>query len=195
MTRTGYEIYIKYLALQKHFSTDYDYFKFNGRVKASVDAYQKRNDMFAFEKLSKVISNDDLEDFFVAHFLENPKEWIKNMSKPTMETFKSKLRRMPSLFKEDLMYIKEQGPKKMMAIYLDKIPEIHNAVIKKDINIESIILLDKIYPFIEKHEQAIQLPFVWPEHIKKVKKYRPFVLSKLEYKYYEDIARDVLISS
>ena len=64
MTRTGYEIYIKYLALQKHFSTDYDYFKFNGRVKASVDAYQKRNDMFAFEKLSKIISNDDLEDFF-----------------------------------------------------------------------------------------------------------------------------------
>ena len=42
MTKTGYEIYIKYLALQKHFSTDYDYFKFNGRVKAGVDAYNRR---------------------------------------------------------------------------------------------------------------------------------------------------------
>mgnify|MGYP003135228820 CR=1 FL=1 len=179
MTKTGYEIYIKYLALQKHFSTDYDYFKFNGRVKAGVDAYNKRNDVYAFEKLSKIISMDDLEDFFIAHFLDNPKEWIKNMSRPT----------------EDMMYIKEHNPSQMMSVAHDKIPDIHNAVIKKELQMESIILLDNFYPFIDKHDKTVDIPFVWPDYIRKIKKYKPFVLSKLDYKYYESIARDILISS
>jgi len=48
---------------------------------------------------------------------------------------------------------------------------------------------------LEKHEKMVDLPFVWPDYIKKVKNYKPFLLNKLEYKYYEDIARDVLISS
>ena len=195
MTKTGYEIYIKYLALQKHFSTDYDYFKFNGRVKAGVDAYNKRNDVYAFEKLSKIISMDDLEDFFIAHFLDNPKEWIKNMSRPTMDVYKSKMRRMPSLFKEDMIYIKEHNPSQMMSVAHDKIPDIHNAVIKKELQMESIILLDNFYPFIDKHDKTVDIPFVWPDYIKKIKKYKPFVLSKLDYKYYESIARDILISS
>jgi len=58
-----------------------------------------------------------------------------------------------------------------------------------------VVLLDRIHPYLEKHEKMVDLPFVWPDYIKKVKNYKPFLLNKLEYKYYEDIARDILISS
>ena len=102
MTKDGYEVYIMYLALQRHFSTNYDYFQYNGKVKASKDAYSARNDIFSFEKLTKIIRKEDREDFFVAHFLENPKEWIRNMSKPKMEEFRAKFRMFPIKFKEDL---------------------------------------------------------------------------------------------
>ena len=55
MTKSGYLAYLKYLALQRHFTSNYDYHKFAGKVKASTDAYQKRNDMFSFEKITKII--------------------------------------------------------------------------------------------------------------------------------------------
>ena len=66
---------------------------------------------------------------------------------------------------------------------------------KSEINLESVVLLDSIYPFVQKHENVVELPFVWPDYVRKVIKYKPFILNKLEYKYYEDIARDILISS
>jgi len=195
MTKTGYLAYLKYLALQRHFTSNYDYHKFGGKVKASTDAYQKRNDMFSFEKLTKVIEPSDIEDFLVSHFIDNPKCWIKNMNKSTFEEWKSKIRRMPQLFKDDMIHIKEVGPSKMLEATKDSIPLIHDKVMKSEINLESVVLLDNIYPFLEKHEAMVKLPFVWPDYIKKVKKYKPFIINKLEYKYYEGIARDTFISS
>tara|TARA_Y200000002_G_C22658479_1_gene654596 strand:- start:781 stop:1368 length:588 start_codon:yes stop_codon:yes gene_type:complete len=195
MTKSGYLAYLKYLALQRHFTSNYDYHKFAGKVKASTDAYQKRNDMFSFEKITKIINAEDIEDFYVSHFITDPKCWIKNMNKSTFEEWTNKLRRMPQLFKEDLEYIKEVGPSKMLAASHDSIPLIHDKVLKGEINLESVVLLDRIHSYLEKHEKMVDLPFVWPDYIKKVKNYKPFLLNKLEYKYYEDIARDVLISS
>ena len=102
MTKSGYLAYLKYLALQRHFTSNYDYHKFGGKVKASTDAYQKRNDMFSFEKLTKVINVEDIEDFYVAHFVNEPKCWIKNMNKSTFEEWKNKLRSLTLLILRDI---------------------------------------------------------------------------------------------
>mgnify|MGYP001323202090 CR=1 FL=1 len=69
MTRDGYECYKLYLALQRHFSTTYDFFTYNGKVNASVESYSKRPDVFKFEKLSKILTADQRLDFFVSHFI------------------------------------------------------------------------------------------------------------------------------
>tara|TARA_S200002703_G_scaffold23942_1_gene20822 strand:+ start:1555 stop:2142 length:588 start_codon:yes stop_codon:yes gene_type:complete len=195
MTKDGYEVYIMYLALQRHFSTNYDYFQYNGKVKASKDAYSARNDIFSFEKLTKIIRREDREDFFVAHFLENPKEWIRNMSKTKMDEFRAKFRMFPIKFKEDLYYLQINGPAAMLACEPDKIPLIHSSCINGSISLETICVLDDIFPYLEKHEQTVTVPFVWPDHINKVKKYKPFVKKKLQCNFINivDIARDVLL--
>lgn len=194
MTRTGYEAYILYLALQKHFSSDYDFFKYNGKVKASVQAYEGRQDIFAFEKLVKIVDvKEDLMDFFVSHFIEDSKAYIRSMQKGTMDKWRAHLRQMPTQFKEDMYAIKRAGPAECMSVAND-IPLIHKKVIDGEISIESVVLLNCLYPFMEKHEKTVDVPFVWPDHVKKIKKYSPFVLQKLDYKYYEEIARDILLS-
>lgn len=195
MTKEGYEVYIMYLALQRHFSTNYDYFLYNGKVKASSDAYSARNDIFSFEKLTKIIRKEDREDFFVAHFLDNPKEWIRNMSKSKMEEYRAKFRMFPIKFKEDLQFIELNGPSAMIACEADKIPLIHRSCINGTISLETICVLDDIFPYLEKHEQTVTVPFVWPDHIKKIKKYKPFVKKKLQFNFINivDIARDVLL--
>lgn len=195
MTKEGYEVYIMYLALQRHFSTNYDYFLYNGKVKASSDAYSARNDIFSFEKLTKIIRKEDREDFFVAHFLDNPKEWIRNMSKSKMEEYRAKFRMFPIKFKEDLQFIELNGPSAMIACEADKIPLIHRSCINGTISLETICVLDDIFPYLEKHEQTVTVPFVWPDYINKVKKYKPFVQKKLQFNFINivDIARSVLL--
>ena len=195
MTKDGYEVYIMYLALQRHFSTNYDYFQYNGKVKASADAYSARSDIFSFEKLTKIIRREDREDFFVAHFLENPKEWIRNMSKPKMEEFRAIFKNFPSKFEQDLHFIKLNNPANMIFCTEDKIPEIHKYCINNTLSIETICMLDEIFPYIEKHQKVVKVPFVWPDYINKVNKYKPFVKKKLTNNLINiiDVARNVLL--
>ena len=195
MTKDGYEVYVMYLALQRHFSTNYDYFLYNGKVKASMNAYSARSDMFSFEKLSKIIRKEDREDFFVAHFLDNPKEWIRNMSKQKMEEYKAFYKNFPSKFEQDMHFVKLNGPSKMIFCDGSGIPTIHKNVISKNISLESIIVLDMIFPFLNKHEEKVKVPFVWPEYIEKINNYRPFVKKKLQNNFINivDVARNVLL--
>lgn len=195
MTKDGYEVYIMYLALQRHFSTNYDYFLYNGKVKASADAYSSRNDVFSFEKLSKIIRKEDREDFFVAHFLDNPKEWIRNMSKQKFDEYRARYKNFPSKFEQDLHFIKMNGPANMLHAEESKIPELHKYCINNTLSLETICVLDSIFPYLDKHNESVKVPFVWPDYINKVIKYKPFVKKKLQDNFINivDIARSVLL--
>ena len=192
MTKEGYETYKQYLALQRHFSTNYDYFKYNGKVNASTDAYSKRTDMFAFEKMIKIIPESDRIDFFVTHFLENPKCWIRSMSKSNLDVYKAKIKNFPTKFREDLEYLVNFSLPELMKVEND-IPEIHKIAINGKIDIETLIAVDKFYPFIEKHAKTCTVPFVWPDHITKLQNYRPFFVQKVN-DFHKDIMKDVFLN-
>ena len=194
MTKAGYESYKLYLALQRHFSTNYDFFQYHGKVRASVDAYEKRSDRFSFEKLVKILDTKYHTDFYVSHFIENPREWIKNMSKSKWEGYKATYKNLPKKFKEDLEYIKMIGPGAAVK-YTNDIPLIHEKAINNTISKESVILLDSLFPFIDRHDKEVDIGFVWPEHIQSLKKYRPFVLKKTEtnYNIFKETAKEILL--
>ena len=51
---TPYECYNEYLALKNHFTKpEYDYIKYQGKLRTKVDTFQKRKDRIFFEKLAK----------------------------------------------------------------------------------------------------------------------------------------------
>lgn len=176
-TRDGYECYKMYLALQRHFSTSYDFFTYNGKVKASSESYQKRNDMFSFEKMSKIVLPEDRVDFFVCHFLEDPKCWIRNMSKQNYDKYKAKLKNFPVKFKEDLEFLSTYSPSDLMSV--KDIPTIHKLCLDKTIDVETVIAMDKFFPFIDKHAEEVSVPFVFPTYIEMVKNYRPFFTTRV----------------
>lgn len=190
MTRQGYEAYKLYLALQRHFSTSYDFEKYNGKVNASVEAYQKRNDMFSFEKLTKIIPNDQLLDFYVCHFIVNPKCWIRNMSKMNYERYQSKLKNFATTFKEDLYVVKQYEPSELMKVGKD-IPKIHQLAINNKISIETLIAMDQFFPFIDKHSEEVSIPFVFPDHISLLQNYRTFFKHKVT-EIHKDVMKEIL---
>ena len=72
-----YEVYIKYLALKSHFSDlNYDYFKYNGKVKAWRSTFDTRKDKYFFYKLSK--KKDPIE-YLVANFIGSNDFYIGNI--------------------------------------------------------------------------------------------------------------------
>jgi hypothetical protein len=195
MTREGFETFQLYIALQRHFSSNYDFFKYNGRVSASSDSYSKRPDLYAFEKLSKIIPADERVDFLIAHFLENSKEYIRNMSKTKLDSYKALLKNLPKKYEEDLQFLQNEGMSECLKSTADDMPEIHKKAISKSITLETVLILDSIFPFVDKHAEACKVPFVFPQHIEKLKKYRPFLVQKLETKkeLFREITKRVLL--
>ena len=98
------------------------------------------------------------------------------------------MKNFPNKFKEDLEYISTYNPSELMEVK-NEIPLIHKLFINKKIDVESIIAIDKFFPFIDRHDENVKLPIVWPDHIDMLKNYRPFFQPKVS-----DIQKDVMKS-
>ena len=98
----------------------------------------------------------------------------------------------PTKFGEDLQTISNYELPELMKCEND-IPEIHKLAINGKIEIETLIAMDKFYPFIDKHKEKCKVPFVFPDHITKLVKYRPFFVTNVT-DFHKDIMKDVLLN-
>ena len=75
---TGYEAFTIYHALKLHFNQDsYDYFRYNGKSRITVDNFEKRKDKYYFYKLSRQYTSvEDYRNFLIANFVEDEKIWV-----------------------------------------------------------------------------------------------------------------------
>ena len=63
------EILAEYLALKNHFTKkSYDYHKYCGKSRATVQSFYKRKDRFWFEKVVRQKTDKEVVEFFVANF-------------------------------------------------------------------------------------------------------------------------------
>lgn len=79
---TGFVAYQKYMALKRHFTSDYDYVKYNGKVKIKRETFLKNKQRYmyaTFERKHKAV----MEEFIVANFVEHEdpsKLWIMDLN-------------------------------------------------------------------------------------------------------------------
>jgi hypothetical protein len=99
---TGFKAYTTYLALKRHFTSDYNYFKYNGKVNASEASFMKRRDRYQFERLERK-HKDDIEDFLVANFMKDSNVWVGNLSEDAYIEWKKMKRGMTYNFKQDCL--------------------------------------------------------------------------------------------
>ena len=75
---SAYDCYREYLALKQHFTKPgYDYTKFNGKVRASVQSFDRRKDKLYFQKLAK---HEDPRGLIVSNLVRDPKVWVKELA-------------------------------------------------------------------------------------------------------------------
>lgn len=176
-----FDAYRCYLSLKNHFTKDtYDYHKYCGKSRATLQSFYKRKDRMWFEKVSRQKTDKEVEEFFVANFAScNDPEtlWIGEIMKEGESRYKEWQRKVQSLsyiFKEESQSL--FGDNKFEDVF--KCSKGHPLVLKSflsgKISLETLVIYDKIFLFSNNFDKKLKDP-VWETVSRRIKKYSPFL--------------------
>ena len=181
---TEYSVYKMYLALKLHFTTEnYDVIAQRGKVRASKQAFAKRKDLFSIKKVAKTYSDEEVANFLVANFTSGDR-WGGLFDSEASERYAEWKKRIESLtyiFTNDLDRLIEdlENDTKIFedAFKITKAqhPYIIKAFLRKTITLETLVILEKINPFLEKFDQELNNDIMWPDISRLMRKYKPFL--------------------
>jgi hypothetical protein len=176
-----FESYQKYLALKNHFvNKNYNYFTYNGKVKANLQSFYKRKDRFYFEKISRQKSDEEIINLFVSNFAscEDPQSlWVGEIIKDGEEIYKNWMRRTQSLsyiFKEEVSILNSKNFDDMFRIEGNRHPKILKEFLQKKISLETMIILNNILGYKKQFDKKLLDP-VWEFVSMRIEKYTPFL--------------------
>jgi hypothetical protein len=201
----GYGCYLKYLAIKSHFLNDrYDYFQYNGGIRANPKSYAKRTDKLMFEKLARLVKTEsEVEAFFVSNFILDSHVWVGDtLNEAARELYLKWRKRIESvsyLYKQDLIELKESTEPIQTIMFECKEgqhPILLKLYLRRKIMLETLVILDKFFNFFTAWDKEIKERIIWPEVSKKCKKYRPFVetfIDKTKFRHLKSITKQILI--
>jgi hypothetical protein len=180
---TGYETFGLYQALKLHFTTDsYDYHKYGGKSKISVDAFENRKDKYFFYKLSRKFQNkDDLVEFLVANFVFDDKCWVGTLlDDVAVEKYRERQKVLQSLsykFENDCdkIFCEVFNPNEVIKVVNGEYPILLTMALRKEIEVETLCILNKLLGFFGFWSNNISDTIRWPDYRRKILKYTPFI--------------------
>ena len=183
MSITGYEAFGMYQAIKLHFTTDsYDFMKYGGKSKISIDAFDNRKDKYHFHKLSRrLTSQDELIMFLVANFIQNDTIWVGDLLTEESETIYRQRQRviqsMSYIFENDCRKIFEgvSNPNEVLQSDDGDYPRLLKMTLQKDTEIETLCILNNILGFLPVWNRKITDTVRWPQYSRKVTKYAAFL--------------------
>ena len=190
-----FDTYKTYLALKNHFTKDsYDYHKYQGKSRASLQSFYKRKDRYWFEKLSRQKDDKEIIDFFVSNFTScsDPGSlWIGEMIKEGESRYTSWQKRIQSLtylFKQESQEIFENGVETVFDCSKGH-PTLLKMFLSGQISIETLVIYDKIFLFGKNFDKKLKDP-VWETVSLKIKKYSPFL--HIDVFHYKKILKEIV---
>ena len=181
----GFDVFKTYLAVKNHFTTDYDYNKYGGRVTAKLESFTKRPDRYFFHKLSKKYNEKDILDFFVSNFAVDGNKWIGNVLNNEGTENYTRYRKYKEAFgyhfRNDCVSILHDFSRRGISfndgfrIINGQHPRVLRLLIQKKIHIHTAIVLDTILSFSKVWDKEITEKVVWPKIAHTITKLKPFV--------------------
>lgn len=184
MIMEPFEVYRYYLALRLHFTTDqYDAIKQKGKVRASRQAFAKRNDLIAIRKIAETYSDKDIVNFLVANFITGDR-WGGVFDTEAKERFMLWKKRIESLsytFEKEISYLQLQMEKQskpfdyVFAPSKNEHPYILKSYLRRTTSIETLVILNNFYNFVDNFDKEYYNDLMWPDISRIIKKYSPFL--------------------
>jgi len=179
MTMSGFDAYKTYLAVNNHFrNKSYDYFKYNGIVKANQESYTARKDRYFFEKMGKRFDHDELLKYLVSNFCESSDGWVGELLTGEKEiVYKKWKKRIESLtysFEQDVDLLRERVEDfNILFVASGKShPFLYKAYLMNKISLETMLILEYLVGYSRLWEK--QSDMMLSEFVITLNKYKPF---------------------
>jgi hypothetical protein len=177
----GYEAYQIFQAVRLHFTSDsFDYFKYNGKTRTSLQSFETKKDKYSYHKLARMCSDSEMPYYVMNGFLNKEKVWIRDiildeMKERYVEWTKRQQSRM-YFFKEDLCKLENHDFGHIIRSFEGQNPELLNLVYQNEISSDTLIILDLMLNLLDSWSKKINDDFIWKNFERKMKKYKPFFL-------------------
>ena len=181
----GFDVFKTYLAVKNHFTTDYDYNKYGGRVTAKLESFTKRPDRYFFHKLSKRYNERDILDYFVSNFAVDGNKWVGNLlNNEGTENYTRYKRYKESFryhFRDDCVRINDDFIRRRISfddgfrVNMGQHPRVLRLLIQGKIKHETAIYLDKHLAFFKDWDKDITEKVVWPKISHTITRMKPFL--------------------
>lgn len=185
----SFQWYVKYLAMKKHFTSDeYNYHKYNGKIRASYDKFRTRNDAYFFEKLS---NKENPEKLILANIIVKPNIWIREIVEQEGEdryiNWQGKIDSLSRIFKTELNLLDDNFQANFTSVNKQH-PLLLTMYLQKKISLETLTILSNIANIFPYWEKEVVDKIVAGDIIRLIKKYKPFL--EIDEKKFKDIVRE-----
>lgn len=194
-----FDAYKTYIALKNHFTKDnYDYHKYQGKTRASLQSFYKRKDRFWFEKLARNKTDQEIVEFFVSNFIQADDPgtlWIGNIIRGGDMYHKEWQKRVQSLsylFKEETEKLFKENKFEDVFDCSKSHPILLKMFLSNDISLETMVIYDRIFMYGKNFDKKLKDP-VWETVSLKMKKYSPFI--HIDVFRYKKILKEVIIEA
>jgi hypothetical protein len=193
-----FDTYKTYISIKNHFTNKkYDYHKYAGKNKASLESFYKRKDRYWFEKLSRQKEDKDVINFFVANFVSSTDPgqlWMGNLIKEGEKTYvewKRKIESLSYVFKQESIDLFSEY--KFQDVFSCKNGS-HPIVLKKflsgKISLETMVIYDRIFSYSKNFDKQLKDP-IWEMVSLKLNKYSSFL--NIDVFHYKKILKEIVI--
>lgn len=183
---TGFAAFTMYNSLKLHFtSSSYDYFKYHGKTNVSTVTFLKRKDKYAFYKLSRKYSLEELKNFYIANFIQGNGDWVGDLIQNGDDNYTKWKKTQESLtytFENDTIYLFDSVDGAefwSMDDYFKCIdggwPMLITKLMQNKLSLETVCILVDILGCMPRWEKEITDDLIWPTQQRMIKKYTPFI--------------------
>lgn len=178
-----------YKAMHLHFTSSYDFFKYNGKLKHRIttqeqadEFYRSKNYPFS-RKLSRKRNNKlEMVEFLLANLSNNPNMWLEELvDDRAEETFNKWKKTQDSLtytFTKDVNFILSHNKHfNSYFVVSNGYPEIVEYVMNQDISFETAIIMNEILKFMPQIVAKFKKDIILGSINERMSKYAPFVMS------------------
>lgn len=176
----GLAAYQEYMAIKRHFTSSYDYFKYNGRVNVAADTFYTRKDAYSFQKLSK---KKDYKNLILSNIVDNPKLWVGDLMEERAAgvylAWKKRNDAITSHVQDNLGKLNDDFQKNFISEH-GQYPLLIDLYLRREISLETTAILAKMTNSQDYWSKTVLDNVMFPDIMMRLDKYHPFLVYSKE---------------
>lgn len=180
LTESGFAVYKDYLAIKRHFTTKYDYFKYNGKINASREKFETRRDAYQFQRLSR---KKNYKDLILANVVIKPKLWVGELFDDSAEQiyfdWKKRTDSITHHVQDSLSKL-DDNFKANFVVRDGQYPHIIDLYMRKELSLETVTIMTALTNSSSYWRKNVVDKVVFPDIVEKLDKYNPFLVYSQE---------------